>query len=83
MHSGFNDSHGNVWQWVEDCYHNSYKGAPADGSAWTTGDCGSRTVRGGGWGNSPPCVRSADRNGSSTAGRLDILGIRVARALTP
>ena len=80
---GLYDMHGNVWQWVEDCYHNSYKGAPADGSAWTTGDCGSRTVRGGGWGNSPQYVRSADRNGSSTANRLDILGIRVARALTP
>jgi formylglycine-generating enzyme required for sulfatase activity len=38
---------GNVWAWTEDCYHDSYKGAPTDGSAWTIGDCSSRVIRGG------------------------------------
>ncbi|HYT85794.1 MAG TPA: SUMF1/EgtB/PvdO family nonheme iron enzyme [Burkholderiales bacterium] len=36
---------GNVWQWVEDCYHDVYAGAPADGSAWTGGDCNRRVAR--------------------------------------
>jgi hypothetical protein len=46
---GLFDMHGNVWEWVEDCYNNSYEGAPTDGSAWLTGDCNSRVVRGGAW----------------------------------
>ena len=40
---------GNVWQWTEDCYHDSYRGAPADGSAWTTGACKGRVIRGASW----------------------------------
>jgi hypothetical protein len=39
--------HGNVWEWVQDCYHDDYKGAPADGRVWTTGDCSHRVLRGG------------------------------------
>ena len=41
--------HGNVWEWVEDCWNDSYEGAPDDGSAWTSGDCGRRVLRGGSW----------------------------------
>src|SRR5262249_49848892 len=37
------------WQWVEDCWHNDYNGAPTDGSAWTSGDCNVRGIRGGSW----------------------------------
>ena len=47
---GLHDMHGNVWEWVEDCWHDSYSGAPSDGSAWTTGgDCSKRVLRGGSW----------------------------------
>ena len=47
---GLYDMHGNVWEWVEDCFHDNYEGAPDDGSAWTAdGDCNSRVLRGGSW----------------------------------
>ena len=47
---GLHDVHGNVWEWVEDCWHGDYSGAPADGSTWTTGEnCGERVLRGGSW----------------------------------
>ena len=47
---GLHDVHGNVWEWVEDCWHDSYAGAPTDGRAWTTGGyCGHRVLRGGSW----------------------------------
>ncbi len=54
--------HGNITEWVEDCYHDSYKGAPADGSAWITGDCWARVLRGGSWAAPyPGYVRAAGR----------------------
>jgi formylglycine-generating enzyme required for sulfatase activity len=47
---GLCDVHGNAWQWMEDCWHENYNGAPADGSAWVTTCSGSgRVVRGGSW----------------------------------
>ncbi len=59
---GLHDMHGNVWEWVEDCWHASYAGAPADGSAWTEGgDCGARLVRGGSWYFEPGNLRAAFR----------------------
>ena len=54
---GLYDMVGNVWEWTEDCYHDSYNGAPADGSAWTGGDCSRRVVRGGSWDLSDPQFR--------------------------
>jgi formylglycine-generating enzyme required for sulfatase activity len=74
---------GNVWQWVQDCYHEDYKGAPPDGSAWTEGDCRRRVVRGGSWLNDPLILRSANRNGGSADDRYLDLGFRVGRTLTP
>src|SRR5262249_46599041 len=56
---GLYDMLGNVFQWTEDCYHNSYDAAPSDGSAWTTGECKYRVLRGGSWNVSPRSVRSA------------------------
>jgi formylglycine-generating enzyme required for sulfatase activity len=82
---GLHDMHGNVWQWVEDCYYNSYQGAPDDGSAWTTGptDCHRRVSRGGSWLNGPRGIRSASRRSPATDIRDGTLGFRVGRTLTP
>jgi formylglycine-generating enzyme required for sulfatase activity len=80
---GLYDMLGNAWQWTADCYHESYVGAPADGSAWTLGDCSSRVLRGGSWSDQPGEVRSACRYGYQPADRYDYVGFRVARALTP
>ncbi|MEM6625117.1 MAG: SUMF1/EgtB/PvdO family nonheme iron enzyme [Pseudomonadota bacterium] len=78
---GLYDMHGNVWEWVEDCWNDSYSGAPSNGSAWTRGGCSRRVLRGGSWGNDPQLLRSADRLRSTTANRLDYVGFRVARTL--
>jgi formylglycine-generating enzyme required for sulfatase activity len=62
---GLYDMHGNVWEWCQDHYHNSYTGAPADGSAWIDSDAGAnafRLLRGGGWFNYPRNCRSACRD---------------------
>ena len=81
---GLHDVHGNVWEWVEDCWHEDYHGAPQDGSAWVTGgDCGRRVVRGGTWGNYPRSLRSANRFRVEAGGRLSQGGFRVARTFTP
>ena len=51
---GLHDVHGNVWEFVEDCWHDSYHDAPSDGSAWISGgDCGKRVARGGSWNYKP------------------------------
>jgi formylglycine-generating enzyme required for sulfatase activity len=79
---GLYDMVGNVWEWTEDCYHNSYNGAPADGAAWTGGDCGGgRVVRGGSWGSSLDFLRSAYRLRNPTVYRDLSLGFRVGRTL--
>ena len=79
---GLYDMVGNVWEWTEDCYHDSYHGAPTDGSAWTRGgDCSSRFLRGGSWINTPDGLRSAIRAGVATGSRINSLGFRVGRTL--
>jgi formylglycine-generating enzyme required for sulfatase activity len=80
---GLYDMAGNVWQWVEDCYQENYTGAPTDGSAWTRGECNYRVVRGGSWYNYPLNLRAASRVNSASGIRLDDLGFRIARTLTP
>jgi formylglycine-generating enzyme required for sulfatase activity len=74
---------GNVWQWVEDCYHDNYSGAPTNGSSWTTGDCSRRVVRGGSWADNPQILRSASRDWVTAVDRNGNLGFRVGRTLTP
>jgi formylglycine-generating enzyme required for sulfatase activity len=59
---GLYDMVGNVGEWVEDCYHENYLGAPIDGSAWTSENCGHRVTRGGSWLTVPDGLRSASRN---------------------
>jgi formylglycine-generating enzyme required for sulfatase activity len=80
---GLHDMHGNVEEWVEDCRHGSYQGAPTDGSAWTTScaDGGRRIARGGSWWSMyPRDLRSAQRSVGTTGNRV---GFRVGRTLTP
>ncbi len=79
---GLYDMHGNVWEWVEDCWNESYEGAPADGSAWTSGDCSRRVLRGGSWGDQPVDLRSANRDWDNIRDRKNDLGFRVARTLS-
>jgi formylglycine-generating enzyme required for sulfatase activity len=83
--TGFYDMIGNVWEWVEDCWHDKYTGAPADGKAWVDVDgCKSgRVVRGGSWDDGPAYQRVAIRYRYPPGGRIDSLGFRVARTLTP
>ena len=72
---------GNVWQWLQDCYHADYDGAPTDGSAWIGGDCGLRTDRGGSWINNGDFMRVATRGNYTQTNRSYGLGFRVARTL--
>ena len=82
---GLHDVHGNVWEWVEDCWHGSYHGAPSDGSAWTLGgDCDIRVLRGGSWVSfTPRLLRSANRLWYDSGVRSYSYGFRVARTLAP
>ena len=79
---GLHDVHGNVREWVEDCWHDNYRRAPSDGSAWTRGgDCGKRVLRGGSWDYGPRFLRSAYRFRSTTGFRFVNIGFRVVRTL--
>ena len=79
---GLHDMHGNVWEWVADCWHENYARAPRDASAWTTGgECGRRVLRGGSWYDNPGGLRSGNRLRSVAEGRVWSFGFRVARTL--
>ena len=78
---GLYDMSGNLREWVEDCWNGSYSGAPADGSAWTRGDCHSRVNRGGSWYNHPVRLRSANRFRHKPDNRDDLQGFRLAQDL--
>jgi formylglycine-generating enzyme required for sulfatase activity len=74
--------HGNVSQWVEDCWHDDYTAmAPTDGSAWLDGDCDGRVLRGGSWGDSEVELRSAARTGEYKDKSSFNDGLRIARSL--
>jgi formylglycine-generating enzyme required for sulfatase activity len=80
---------GNAWQWVEDCWHDSYRGAPADGGVWAGGDCTRHVLRGGSWDNVPLFIRSAARSSAPDNGDdpktvsdySSLAGFRIARDL--
>lgn len=79
---GLHDMLGNVIEWVEDCWHVNYDGAPKDGSAWGKqqgGDCARRVVRGGSWCRGPRGVRSANRYGGAPDTRNYVVGFRLAQ----
>ena len=80
---GVYDVHGNVWEWVADCWNDGYAGAPTDGTAWEQGNCSTRVLRGGSWYNYPRSLRSAYRYRNSAGNRVSGVGFRVARRLTP
>jgi formylglycine-generating enzyme required for sulfatase activity len=80
---GLHDMHGNVWEWVQDCWNVTYSGAPTDGSAWTTGDCSHRVLRGGSYLIDPRVIRSANRGHNASDYRISIIGFRLARTLSP
>jgi formylglycine-generating enzyme required for sulfatase activity len=81
---GLHDMHGNVWEWVEDPWHETYTGAPADASAWLQdSDPHFRMVRGGSWRNESERVRSAVRVRRNRLVEFDTLGFRVARTMAP
>ena len=81
---GVHDVHGNALEWVEDCWHQNYAGAPTDGRAWTwDGNCEVRIARGGSWYNYASLVRSAARASFDAKKRHSHFGLRVARAIDP
>jgi formylglycine-generating enzyme required for sulfatase activity len=79
---GLHDMHGNVSEWVEDCWHDEYDDrTPTDGSAWLQGDCGGHVVRGGSWEDYEGDLRSAARTGGATSDQFYTDGFRIARDL--
>jgi formylglycine-generating enzyme required for sulfatase activity len=80
---GLYQVHGNIWEWVEDCWQENYDGAPEDGSAWTSADCSRRVLRGGAWRNGPGSLRAASRLRGIARIRYVSFGFRVARIIAP
>lgn len=78
---GVYDIHGNVYEWVTDCYVDSHRGNPLDGSPRTDGDCDARIMRGGSWVTHGYQMRAAKRLRYTTDHRYDDFGFRLARTL--
>jgi formylglycine-generating enzyme required for sulfatase activity/class 3 adenylate cyclase len=78
---GLHDMGGGVDQWVADCWHKNYQGAPVDGSPWLDAECSSHALRSGSWKNDPSYVRPASRNYYDTNARYPTHGFRVAQSL--
>ncbi len=78
---GVHDALGNLSEWVEDCWNPNYREAPIDGSAWTTGECNRRVLRGGSWKSGPDEIRASARVPLWKELRVNTTGLRVARTL--
>jgi formylglycine-generating enzyme required for sulfatase activity len=79
---GLHDMHGNVSEWVEDCWHDQYTAAaPTNGSPWLEGNCDGRVMRGGSWEDSQEELRSAARTGEYKDNSSYVDGLRIARGL--
>ena len=85
---GLYDVHGNVWEWVEDCWKDNYHGVPSDGTAWQPPSyetCAAHVIRGGSWNEWPSGLRIGLRSYDNLtwfSPRHDEIGVRVARSLT-
>ena len=78
---GLYDMHGNVWEWNQDWYHDDYKDAPSDGSAWESRGHYTQVIRGGSWYHYAQSCRSANRKGDAPGYRVNYLGFRLLREL--
>lgn len=78
---GLHDMIGNVFEWVQDCWYDSYQGAPVNGTAHGEGNCASRELRGGSWFTSPAYLRASYRNQFEHDYRSSSVGFRVAREI--
>jgi len=78
---GLSDMHGNIWEWVQDKWHNNYNGAPLDGSAWESGESSFRVCRGGSWLDKAGDCRSASRHYHDADDRNNDHGFRLLRIL--
>jgi formylglycine-generating enzyme required for sulfatase activity/serine/threonine protein kinase len=78
---GLYDMHGNVWEWTQDCWNESYSGAPSNGRAWQRGDCKKRVMRGGAWANGSGVLRSGNRKQGSVQHRDIQYGFRLVQDL--
>lgn len=75
--------HGNVWEWVQDCFDAAaYSGkAPSDGRAFEEAGCSERVIRGGSWLYGAPGLRSAERNSFMAEDRNEVIGFRLVLSL--
>ena len=78
---GVYGTNGGVWEWVADCWHKSYHGAPKDGSSWDKPDCRENVIRGGSWRNDASYIHSASRFKYDSNVRYLLNGFRVAKTL--
>jgi formylglycine-generating enzyme required for sulfatase activity/predicted Ser/Thr protein kinase len=78
---GLYDMLGNVFEWVQDCWHPDYRGSPSDGSAWLSGDCSQHDLRGGSWFTAPSYVSVTARNRFDTSYRSNSIGFRIVREI--
>jgi formylglycine-generating enzyme required for sulfatase activity len=78
---GLYDTIGNTFEWVADCWHDDYRGAPTDGSAWEGGDCSLHELRGGSWFTEPRSANGVSRNRFAADYRSNSFGFRVAREI--
>lgn len=77
---GIHDMSGNIGEWMQDCWNDSYSGAPTDGSAWMSGNCNNRVFRGGSWYHESRYLISASRLKAHRVNRVPIIGFRLAKS---